>query len=204
VIDPSGAPALQGDGPVHQHLASLIERLRSAEPPRSPAGRHGWEAATALVLAPGDDDVEVAIIERSVRPGDRWSGQLALPGGRRDGTDPDLATTAAREAAEEVGLTLGPAAALVAEHRPRIRSGVVACYAFALPHRPVLRPEPAEVATAWWVPLSALADPANATTTRHSGVRFPAIDVDGRPLWGMTLTTLQRFATATGLTLATR
>jgi 8-oxo-dGTP pyrophosphatase MutT (NUDIX family) len=195
---------MNGRGPVHEHLAALTERLRGAEPQRSPAGRHRWEAATALVLAPGDDDVEVAIIERSQRPGDRWSGQLALPGGRRDDADPDLETTAAREAAEEVGLELGPATALVTEHRARIRPGVVACYAFALAHRPPLRPEPAEVATAWWVPLAALTDPANATTTRHSGVRFPAIDIDGRPLWGMTLMTLDRFASVAGLTLAAR
>lgn len=200
----SDAPACNGHRPVHQRLTSLIERLRVAEPQRSAAGRHRWEAATALVLAPGDDDVEVAIIERSERPGDRWSGQLALPGGRRDATDPDLATTAAREAGEEVGLTLGPAAALVTEHRARIRPGVVACYAFALTHRPPLRPQPTEVATAWWVPLSALTDRANATTTRHGGVRFPAIDIDGRPLWGMTLMTLERFASSAGLTLATR
>ncbi len=200
----TGASALNGHSPVHERLASLIERLQVAEPQRSAAGRHRWEAATALVLAPGDDDIEVAIIERSERPGDRWSGQLALPGGRRDDADADLATTAAREATEEVGLTLGPAAALVTEHRARLRPGVVACYAFALTHRPALRPEPAEVATAWWVPLAELTDPANATTTRHSGVRFPAIDIDGRPLWGMTLMTLERFATAAGLTLAAR
>ncbi|MFU8840166.1 MAG: NUDIX hydrolase [Nitriliruptoraceae bacterium] len=198
------AAAPDGHGPVHQRLALLSDRLRVAEPERTAAGRHRWEAATALVLAPGDDDVEVAIIERSERPGDRWSGQLALPGGRRDDVDPDLATTAAREAAEEVGLELGPATALVTEHRARIRPGVVACYAFTLTHRPALRPEPAEVATAWWVPLSVLTDPANATTTRHTGVRFPAIDIDGRPLWGMTLMTLERFASTAGLTLATR
>lgn len=195
--------ATAATGAVGRQLASLTERLQAVEPARTDAAPHRWQAATALVLAAGGHDVEVAIIERAQRQGDRWSGQLALPGGRRDDTDLDLAGTAAREAAEEVGLRLAPTVALVSEHRARIRPGVVACYAFTLDHRPRLTPEPAEVATAWWVPLSLLADPANATTTRHSGVRFPAIDIDGRPLWGMTLMILERFATAVGLELAT-
>ncbi|MFP4235641.1 MAG: hypothetical protein ACLFUG_12015 [Nitriliruptoraceae bacterium] len=79
----------------------------------------------------------------------------------------------------------------------------MACYAFVLPDRPPLRPQPSEVASAWWVPLTTLTDPANATTTRHAGVSFPAIDLDGRALWGLTLLTLERFATTVGLELAT-
>lgn len=199
----AGHDAAGSNGSVARALTSVTDRLRTVEPTPSVTPRHRWQAATALILAAGSDDVEVAIIERSQRAGDRWSGQLALPGGRRDDADPDLATTAAREAEEEVGLALGPPVALVSEHRARIRPGVVACYAFALDDRPALVPEPAEVSTAWWVPLSVLTDPANATTTRHSGVRFPAIDIDGRPLWGMTLLTLERFATSVGLRLAT-
>lgn len=198
---PDGADA--PEGAVLRQLASLTGRLQAIPTTTNGHVRHRWEAATALVLAPGPVEVEVAIIERTHRPGDRWSGQLALPGGRRDSSDPDLASTAAREAEEEVGLSLARPVALVAEHRARIRPGVVACYAFALADRPTMTPEPAEVATAWWVPLSVLTDPANATTTRHTGVRFPAIDIDGRPLWGMTLMTLERFATSVGLRLAT-
>lgn len=202
-IGPEATGPGSTDGAVARQLASLTGRLQASPATTNGQVRHRWEAATALVLAPGPTEVEVAIIERSHRPGDRWSGQLALPGGRRDMGDPDLASTAAREAGEEVGLSLARPVALVTEHRARIRPGVVACYAFTLADRPALIPEPAEVATAWWVPLSVLTDPANATTTRHTGVRFPAIDIDGRPLWGMTLMTLERFATSVGLRLAT-
>lgn len=65
--------------------------------------RGGWQAATALVAAPDPRGSAIAFIRRTERPGDRWSGQMALPGGTRDPDDPDLATTAAREAFEEVG-----------------------------------------------------------------------------------------------------
>ena len=185
-------------------LAALVDRLveRGPSPDTTPA-RRGWQAATALVLAPGDDDIELAIIERTRRDGDRWSGQLALPGGRRDPLDRTLAETAARETKEEVGLVLGPALAQVAQHRARVRPGIVACYAFVLDEPRSMLPDPVEVASAWWIPLATLTDPGNATTLRYAGIPFPAIDVQGRSLWGLTLTLLDSFADLADLQLAT-
>lgn len=193
-----------GEDPVAARLAALVDRLakRGAAPDTARAHR-GWQAATALVLAPGDHDIEVAIIERTRREGDRWSGQLAFPGGRRETLDRTLAETAARETREEVGLVLGPALAQVAQHRPRVRPGIVACYAFVLDQPRRMTLDPGEVASAWWVPLGALTDPDNATTLRYAGLPFPAIDVQGRALWGLTLTLLDRFAELADLQLAT-
>jgi len=193
-----------GADPVGARLAALIDRVaeRGAAPDTTPAHR-GWQAATALVLAPGEQDIEVAIIERTQREGDRWSGQLALPGGRRETPDRTLADTAARETREEVGLVLGPALVQVAQHRARVRPGIVACYAFVLDEPGRMTPDPGEVASAWWVPLGALTDPDNATTLRYAGVPFPAIDVQGRALWGLTLKLLDRFAELADLQLAT-
>ena len=51
-------------------------------------------------------DPEVLFIKRSARQGDRWSGHVALPGGRRDPTDKDDVAAAVRETREEVGLDL--------------------------------------------------------------------------------------------------
>ncbi len=193
-----------GADPIAAQLTALVERLaeRGASVDTAPAHR-GWQAATALVLAPGDQDIEVAIIERTRRQGDRWSGQLALPGGRREEPDRTLAETAARETREEVGLILGPAVAQVGQQRARVRSGVVACYAFVIDEPRWMTPDPAEVASAWWVPLGELTDPDNATTLRYAGLPFPAIDVQGRALWGLTLQLLERFAELADLELAT-
>jgi 8-oxo-dGTP pyrophosphatase MutT (NUDIX family) len=190
---------------VSAQLDALATRLteRGVAPTAAPAHR-GWQAATALVLAPGEQDIEVAIIERTRREGDRWSGQLALPGGRREEADRSLAETAARETREEVGLVLGPALALLAQHRARVRPGVVACYAFVLDQPRSMVPDPLEVASAWWIPLGALTDRRNATTLRYGGLPFPAIDVQGRALWGLTLKLLERFAELADLELATR
>ena len=62
-------------------------------------------AAVALVLrqAPA---LELLLIKRSSSEDDPWSGQMALPGGRRDPADAGLQHTAIRETHEEVGLDL--------------------------------------------------------------------------------------------------
>ena len=61
-------------------------------------------AAVALVLATGPD--RLLLIRRAERAGDPWSGQLALPGGRRQLDDADLLATAIRETWEETGVRL--------------------------------------------------------------------------------------------------
>ncbi|CAG8478334.1 8400_t:CDS:2, partial [Funneliformis mosseae] len=50
---------------------------------------------------------EIFYIKRALREGDRWSGQMAFPGGKQDTNDVDDLDTAERETFEEVGLDLG-------------------------------------------------------------------------------------------------
>ena len=45
-------------------------------------------------------------IKRASRPGDRWSGYVAYPGGRQEATDESLFHTVHREVKEEVGIDL--------------------------------------------------------------------------------------------------
>ena len=61
-------------------------------------------AAVAIILTPQPDSI--LLIRRADRSGDPWSGHMALPGGRREPSDSDLAATAIREVAEEVGIQL--------------------------------------------------------------------------------------------------
>jgi 8-oxo-dGTP pyrophosphatase MutT (NUDIX family) len=51
-------------------------------------------------------DPEVLLIKRAARPGDRWTGHIALPGGKREPRDPDDRATSERETREETGLEL--------------------------------------------------------------------------------------------------
>ena len=50
--------------------------------------------------------------------------------------------------------------------------------------------EPAEIAEAFWVPWSGLASARTRWIRRSIGpvpILAPSIDLDGRPLWGLTL-----------------
>ncbi|CAJ1450645.1 unnamed protein product, partial [Effrenium voratum] len=50
--------------------------------------------------------VELLYILRTSREGDKWSGHVAFPGGKREAEDADDRATAARETKEELGLDL--------------------------------------------------------------------------------------------------
>ena len=155
-------------------------------------------AAAVALIETSDDPPAVLLIRRAERVDDPWSGQWALPGGRRDRADADALATCLREVREEVGLALDHAdcsAALPLDVAGR-HLGLaisVAPFVFRLATRPALTIDPREVAAIRWCALAWLGDPA-----RHRrGVVMgqpdePFIDLDGAPLWGLTWRVLCR------------
>jgi 8-oxo-dGTP diphosphatase len=151
------------------------------------------EAAVALLHAVPADSV--LLIRRTEREGDSWSGQWSLPGGRRDAGDPDLLYTALRELEEECGIRL-PASALDQEMPPRLvgrrvgRYFLVAPFAFRLDSELATILDPLEAAHAEWLPLAILRDLDRHRLRNVPGhpreTLFPAIDLEGAPLWGFT------------------
>ena len=172
-------------------LDRLAARLAGYRPVPAPDPGAIW-AAVALLLVPDPDSL--LLIRRADRAGDPWSGQIGLPGGRQDPQDPDLLTTAVREAAEEVGVDLVRGVPLgvlddVAPRTPVLPSVVVRPFVFRLENRPFLRLNP-EVAAAHWVELSRLQDPGAVRpynlNLRGEPRTFPAYHVDDLIVWGMT------------------
>ena len=53
-----------------------------------------------------EGDAEVLFIKRAARVGDRWTGHIALAGGKREEADKDDRATSSRETREEIGLDL--------------------------------------------------------------------------------------------------
>lgn len=160
-------------------------------------------AAVAAVLREGCEGPEALLIRRGERAGDPWSGHMAFPGGRHEPHDPDLLATALRETREEVGLDLTTARTLgrLDDVETHLRGLVVRAYVFelagdsAFADGPALAVPNAEVAEALWVPLSPMFRGERDTTFsyEHEGRahRFPAYDVEGRVVWGLTYRMLQ-------------
>jgi len=173
-----------------------LERVADRLARRSPERREdvgSIQAAVALVVAPGDSGcLELLLIKRAEHPGDPWSGQMALPGGRRDPEDQDLLATVARETREEVGVVLRPDRLLgelddLHPRTPLLPPVVVRPFVFGLRHRPTVHAS-SEVALHVWVPLDELASGRTRSEVGIPGrdVRYPAYQVGAHVVWGMT------------------
>jgi len=200
--DPSreGRPSWDSDSPWLPKLGDLRGRLNPYRGPEDdPSPRPGgWLASVAVVLRPDPSgrELELLLIRRSRSESDPWSGHMALPGGRKDRRDPSLLSTATRETLEEVGVPLArkgePLGNLqvvqpVGAHLPLF---TVLPFVFRVPAPTVARVASREVAAIRWVSLSHLQDKRNQTrfTYRRNNIslRFPAIDLAGHPIWGLT------------------
>jgi 8-oxo-dGTP pyrophosphatase MutT (NUDIX family) len=172
-------------------LPQLAERLAARTPKNQPESGNS-RAAVAVVLAPAPDSL--LLIQRAEREGDRWSGQLALPGGRWNPGDSDLAATARRETLEEVGVDLAgvPLLGRLDDLEPRtpvLPPLIVRPFVFGLGERAELSLN-AEVAAAWWVTLESLQRPGvyGHSESRRYGtlVRSAGYQLEVGLLWGLT------------------
>ena len=152
------------------------------------------DAAVAIVHARGAADA-VLLIRRAERESDAWSGHWSFPGGRREPQDRDLLHTALRELEEECGIRLSreqlETALPPAVARRRVgRHLLVAPFVFAVERELPTSLDAREAAEALWEPVPWLRDPARHALQPVPGlppqVRFPAIDLNGVPLWGFT------------------
>ena len=85
--------------------ALMAVRLAGAPWVAPEAGMAGARPAAVLILIGPDEagDARVVLIERSTYDG-HHSGEMSFPGGAAEAGDPDLVSTALREAGEEIGL----------------------------------------------------------------------------------------------------
>lgn len=152
-------------------------------------------AAVAIVLRGGALS-EVLLLRRAEREGDRWSGQIGLPGGHADAHDPNLAATARREAREEVGLELardarllGALAPVQAKARGQLLPMWITPFVFSAIAELAPRPGPEAVET-FWLPLARARAGELAWTHRYRRADeervLPAWKFEGHVVWGLT------------------
>ena len=161
-------------------------------------------AAVALVLRSRGRVLEALLIKRAEHEGDPWSGHIGLPGGRAEAHDDGLIDTAVRETEEEIGLRLDRSCDLLggldetrATARLKSIDMRIAPFVFAAKDAPDTLTLSDEVAETHWISLTELFDSASSSsvTTLLAGetLRFPAIEVRGLAIWGLTLRMLRNF-----------
>ena len=183
-------------------LDEVRAALRGRAPSRLPA-LLPEAAAVALVLRERQGGLELLLIRRAEHPLDPWSGHVAFPGGRAHPEDPDLLATAVRETHEEVGIDLsgsehlGALDELEAIGRMRAVGLSIVPHVFALSADDEPLSLSDEVASAHWVPLAHLADPAARASHAHEHegrhYTFPSIRTAGLEVWGLTHRMLTHF-----------
>lgn len=165
---------------------------------------HEKWAAVAMLLRDGPSGPEVLFIRRAEHPRDPWSGHMAFPGGRQHAEDPTLLHTAIRETREEVGLDLSREAEhigrlddLQAIARGKPQETVIRPFVFEVNRESRIRVDEREVAEALWAPLLPLyrgeVDTVRPYDWHGTRIEFPAYDVEGRVVWGLTYQMLRSF-----------
>jgi len=190
-------------------LRRLADRLSSQPEHQSePEPREGYTEAAVSVILRASADLELLLIKRAESERDPWSGHVALPGGRRDARDANLAQTAIRETSEETGVELSSSGwplgrlAQVAPSHPTLPRIVITPYVFGVPAKIEASADSAEVDQVLWVPLPILLDPKTRGTTTiplpQGPAEFPCYRLDGHVIWGLTFRILSEFGELAG------
>ena len=190
-------------------LRRLADRLSSQPEHQSePEPRAGYTEAAVSVILRASAELELLLIKRAESERDPWSGHVALPGGRRDARDANLAQTAIRETSEETGVELSSSGwplgrlAQVAPSHPTLPRIAITPYVFGVPAKIEASADSAEVDQVLWVPLPTLLDPKTRGTTTiplpQGPAEFPCYRVDGHVIWGLTFRILTDFGELAG------
>ncbi|MBL8163647.1 MAG: CoA pyrophosphatase [Anaerolineae bacterium] len=171
----------------------IAAQLRMSPPGRGmrPADGSARQAGVLVLIYAEADGLHVILTRRTEHLG-KHSGQISFPGGRRDPHDASLTATALRETCEELGICDEPVqviGALTPLYIPPSNYEVFPTVA-TLPARPLMTPNPEEVAEVFSLPLDHLLDARIKMQEDWDfhGVRVPIpfYAVQGHKVWGAT------------------
>jgi len=192
----------------HPGIARLLRSLAEHPPVMVEAEESVRRAAILLTLrARAYGEPELLMIKRAEAEGDPWSGHIACPGGRMEPDDRDLAVTAVRETREETGVDVARDGRLLGHlddlypRTPALPPIVIRPYV-ALVRADVEIVPSHEVAAAFWVPLTALAERGSwgtgIVTVRGVERRVAVFQHGDYTVWGLTERALRQLLTFMG------
>lgn len=165
--------------------AEVIAKLPAALKPI--ANEQGATAAVALLLKPRRGDVDLLLVKRVENPLDTWSGQMALPGGKREPKDLSLKDTVLRETLEETGVAIDPCQflgvldAVRSEPKPDFK---ILPFVALLEGEPQLKLNKAELESFIWVPYEEVVQ--SRGVAKFSFGKVPAYIFADAIVWGVT------------------
>lgn len=157
-------------------------------------------AAVNILLYLKDNEWHFPLIVRSVNENDRHSGQISLPGGKKENDDPDFSYTAKRETSEELGID---------EHYVRIiremspiyippSNFYVHSFVSYTKKNPEFFLQETEAVELIEFPISSLLSlpdqPKIMALPSTKGYEVPVIDFNGYIIWGATSMILSEFS----------
>jgi 8-oxo-dGTP pyrophosphatase MutT (NUDIX family) len=194
--------SLRGLDPLFPLLQEALPSPDGPDPSLSAAAEGEVDAAVSLILRAGPE-LELLLIRRAEVEGDPWSGQMALPGGRWDPSDPHLLQTAMRETLEETGVRLEenglPLGRMerVAPATHRLPPISIHPFVFGVPPGTLAQAASREVDEIIWTPLSVFWDPAASGEVDiplgDQSRIFPCFRVKDRAVWGLTYRIISGF-----------
>ena len=157
-------------------------------------------AAVNILLYLKDNEWYFPLMVRSLNEHDRHSGQISLPGGKRDDSDENFARTALRETQEEMGID---------QHYNRIIREIspiyippsnfyVHTFVSYTKKNPIFQLQEAEAVELIEFPVSSLLDltekPEMMVLPSSRGIEVPVINFNNYIVWGATSMILSEFS----------
>lgn len=174
--------------------ADRVERLSKALRPIT--DEQNANAAVAMLLKPVNHGLKTLFVKRVENLADPWSGQMAFPGGKREGPDANLMETVVRETLEETGINLldrchflGVLTAQSSRPRPDVK---VLPFVILLEHEPLIQLSPKELKEFVWISLDEILKHRGSARLSFGG-EVPAYVISNIIIWGLTYRALEDF-----------
>ena len=168
--------------------------VRISESFRSSSDSLKADAAVALIFKIFEHNVHILLVKRVENASDPWSGQMALPGGKKDVEDRDLKETIVRETLEEIGINLvdqcrflGVMNPVRLKHRPM----KILPFVYFTTNELKIMINRKELEKFVWIPSSQLNNPNGSVS--YMNLEYPAFIINEDIIWGLTYKLLTEF-----------
>ena len=172
----------------------IIEKLSKTL--KQTTGDLDVQAAVVVLLKTNGQDFQVLFVKRAEKSTDPWSGQTALPGGKRNPEDRNMKETVVRETVEETSINilegyrfLGAMEPLRSTQKPEMK--ILPFVVLQEKEQQIKLNE--ELTEYFWIPLNELVH--NKRSVKFRFEEYPAYIIENNVIWGLTYKIMHKLLT---------